>query len=249
MSDVLSRDSRPVDATVSYGAHADQVYDVRRPQGPDQRVLVVVVHGGFWRPAYDRTHTGAQSEGLAAHGYHVAIPEYRRDAGWEAVATDVRTAIAAIRADVELPDRVVLLGHSAGGHLALWLTHQPEAAGVVGVVILGACADLHLVHELGLGDGAAEALMGCTPAQDAARWAAADPARLAPSPVPVHLLHGERDDQVPIRVSRSYSDAATARGGEATLEALPDVGHYEPIDPLTPAFETVVRTIAATTSD
>ncbi|MFC6704242.1 alpha/beta hydrolase family protein [Flexivirga alba] len=236
---VLTAPSPPPDRTIAYGASPDQVYDVRRPVGAARRATVVVIHGGFWRPAYDRTHAGQQSKALATHSFHVATIEYRRVPGdWPAMAADVLAAISAVAADPELPDDIVLLGHSAGGHLATWAAYQPEIA-VTGVVSLAGCVDLHLTRDLHLGDGAADALMGSAPE---AVWRAADPAMLGRPPAQVRLIHGAADDRVPVEVSESYQAAADAA---IPLQVLAGCGHYELIDPATPQFAHTVAAVEA----
>lgn len=234
---VLSMIAPPPDRSAPYGTSPDQLYDVRVPRGAAREATVVVIHGGFWRPAYDRAHAGLQSEALATHGFHVATIEYRRIPGdWPAMAADVVAAVQAVRADPELPDRTVLVGHSAGGHLATWTAHH-LGAGVAGVVSLAGCVDLHLTRAMGLGDGAADALMGSA---DESVWRAADPAMLGRPPIPVSLVHGDADDRVPVEISESYQAAA---GDGVPLQVLAGCGHFELIDPRSTYFANAVRAI------
>src|SRR4051812_6147691 len=252
---VLDRAAPPAARTVPYGDDTAQVYDVRLPAGPPRDATVVVVHGGFWQKGFDRTHAAAQAQAFADDGFSVAVPEYRRvgmpGGGWPGTAADVAAAVAAIRADPALPDRVVLVGHSAGGHLVAWVGSQPEAHGLAGVVSLAGCVDLTHTARLRLGDCAAQSLMGGDPEGPLrAVYALADPALLSPA-VPVVLLHGTDDATVLPEVSRSYEQRMRARrsgGPEVRLTMLEDADHYAVIDPLHPAFATVlatVRTLAA----
>jgi acetyl esterase/lipase len=228
MSSVLSRPSPPPDRSLRYGPEPDQVIDVRSGPGP----LVVMLHGGFWRAAYDRTHTGPMTHALASLGYRVAIPEYRRTGGgggWPFTFSDVRAALDFLN------EPFVLMGHSAGGHLALW-----AAAGrtdVVKVVSLAGCADLTMCDRLGLSSDATALLMGGSASEVPSRYASADPAGLVVE-APVLLLHGTADDVVPIEVSRSY---ASRTGAE--LRELPGTGHYELIDPLSSAWPQVLEAL------
>jgi acetyl esterase/lipase len=157
---VLERSAPPAARTVSYGEDAAQVYDVRLPAGEPRDATVVVVHGGFWQKDFDRTHAAAQAQAFADDGFCVAVPEYRRvdmpGGGWPGTVQDVAAAVAAIRADPALPDTVVLVGHSAGGHLVAWVASQPQAHGLAGAVSLAGCVDLTLTARLGLGDRAAQ---------------------------------------------------------------------------------------------
>ena len=237
MASVLDRAAAPPDETTPYGVGPDQVYDVRLPTGSPRGVTVVVVHGGFWRPATDRSHTGSEAAAFAQDGFHVVVPEYRRASrgGWPDMRADLLTVLAAVSARSDLPDDVVLVGHSAGGHLVAWLAAQPGAAAVVGTVALAGCVDLHLTHERGLGDGAAEALMGSTPQEDPAAWELADPARLGPTAAPVVAIHGTRDEQVSLEVSQSYADVVPG----ARLQVVDDADHFDVIDPQSAAFAIV----------
>lgn len=237
----------PPDRTVQYGTHPDQLYDVRLPRATSEAeprdVTVVVIHGGFWRPEIDRTHAAAQSTAFAAKGFHVATIEYRRIPGdWPTMAADVLTAITALQADAEIPDRVVLLGHSAGGHLATWATYQPEVS-VTGTVSLAGCVDLHLTRDLDLDGGATLALMGSAPESV---WRAADPALLGRPPVPVRLVHGDADDRVPVEVSESYQAAADAG---IPLQVLAGCGHYELIDTDAAQFPHTIAAVDAVLQD
>nr|WP_279671606.1 alpha/beta hydrolase [Flexivirga meconopsidis] len=219
------------------------MYDVRIPSGDARDATVLLVHGGFWRPKYNRLHTGPQATALAADGFHVASVEYRRIPGdWAAMAADIRAGVAAVRADPELPDRVVLLGHSAGGHLVAWALHQPEAAGIAGAISLAGAVDLHLTRDLHLGDGAADAMMGNA---DESVWRAADPALLGPTPAPVRLIHGTADETVPVEVSESYQAAA---GPGIPLTVLTGAGHQDLIDPDSPHFAAALRDLSDLTS-
>ena len=252
---VLERPAPAAARTVAYGSDPAQVYDVRLPGGRPREVTVVVVHGGFWQPEYDRAHAAAQSQAFADDGFTVAVLEYRRagmdGGGWPGTFDDITAALAAVRADPTLPDRSVLVGHSAGGHLAVWAASQPWAHGLAGAVSLAGCVDLTLTATLGLGDRAAQSLMGGDPEGALlASYALADPARLTPA-VPVVLLHGTQDETVPPEVSRSYAQRMQDRPGrhaEVQLVMVPDCEHFGLIDPGHPAFATVlatVRTLAA----
>lgn len=244
--EVLERPAPPPARTVAYGRDPAQVYDVRLPGGPARDLGVVVVHGGFWRAEYDRAHAGSQAQAFADAGHPVAVLEYRRTGmaggGWPGTAEDVAAAVAAVRADRSLPARLVLVGHSAGGHLVTWAASQPWAAGLAGAVSLAGVVDLTRAQGAGVGDGAIDAFLGGTPAEVPERYAAADPA-LLPRGIPLALLHGVEDDTVPAWVSRSYVEHAPPPHAKLTLHELPGVGHYELIDPEHPVFAEVLAAV------
>lgn len=243
LSRLLATEVTPA-RTVAYGAHPDQIYDVHEPSLP-RGVLVVLLHGGFWRPEYDRSHTAAQATALAHQGFHVAVGEYRRAprAGWPVLSADLVALSAAVRSDSALPCPVLAMGHSAGGHLALWLQHQEVARGMLGTVALAPCAHLRRTYDLALGDAAALALMGTRPQQAPAAWHAADPARLGRPPAPVRIVHGDADPWVPLEVSQAY--ATSTDSAHVHLDVVPGAGHYDLIDPESPHFARVLAAAGA----
>ena len=101
--DVMERTAPPPTRTTAYGSDPAQVYDVRLPAGTAADVTVVVVHGGFWRERFDRSHAGCQAQAFADAGYPVAVLEYRRTGmpggGWPGTAEDVAAGVAAVLAD------------------------------------------------------------------------------------------------------------------------------------------------------
>jgi len=258
--DVLSRPASPPDLTLRYGQHPDQVADVRLPLEPDAP-LVVFVHGGFWMSAYDRQHVAPLAVDLAERGYAVATVEYRRigqpGGGWPGTFSDVAAAAAAVPdllakelAHLGRPpvrtDRPVLAGHSAGGQLALWYAAvAPDE--VRGVLALAPVADLIEGFRLGLGDHAVRALLAGTPEDLPERYASADPMAHLPLKVPVVVVHGADDEQVPVEISRKYARVARGAGDDTTLVELAGVEHFAVIDPLSVAWPRVVealRTVA-----
>jgi acetyl esterase/lipase len=271
--EVLTRPAPPPDCTVRYGAHPEHLVDFRLPRPAQRGPLVIVVHGGFWRAAYDRRHTGAMATDLAGRGYPVATIEFRRvgqdGGGWPGTFHDVAAAVtatadlvagelhAAGRAALDL-DRPILLGHSAGGQLTLWYaagagpggrpgTPSGEAAHrrvePRGVLALAPVADLVTAYRLSLGDGAVAALLGGGPQEVPDRYASADPMALLPLGVPVCLVHGEDDDRVPLLIAQRYAEAARAAGEAPVLRVLAGVEHFGLIDPRSPAWPTVIEEV------
>jgi len=237
---VLGRASRALDDVVRWGTGDDDVADVRR--GRADLPLVVLIHGGFWRPTYDRVHVRATTEALADLGHTVAAPEYRRIPGDpDATTGDVAAALAALPGLLagRHDGRVVVLGHSAGGHLALWAASAAPAPGLVLTVSLGGVADLRLAEAQHLGDGAATAFLGGL----AEARPDLDPVRLAPPATPVALVHGAGDAIVPVSQAQAY----VAAFPQARLDAVADAGHFAVIDPLADAWAAVVGAVRSAT--
>jgi acetyl esterase/lipase len=264
---VLTRAAPPPDLVIRYGSGAEHVADVRLPRRPGAAPLVLFLHGGFWRVAYDRSHTGPMASALTAAGYAVCVPEFRRTGqrggGWPGTFDDVAAAVdrspalvrAAAGAGAVADGPVLLAGHSAGGHLALWAAGRhllrPDSgwhsAGPAarGVVVLAGVSGLADCYEQGLGNGAAAALMGGGPGRYPQRYRDADPAALLPLGCPVRLVHGSLDENVPPAMSRDYAALGRAAGDDTTLAELPGVSHLDLIDPLSPAWPQVVAAFQA----
>jgi len=243
---VLTRPAPPPDRTARYGEHPDQVVDLRLPGGPTDRPLVIFLHGGFWRAAYDRTHAGPLAADLAARGWPVVTVEYRRvgqaGGGWPGTLDDVAAALTAVPKLVTEVDTgaPILVGHSAGGQLALWAA---RTIAVRGVVALAGVCDLGTGYSMSLGNGAVAALLGGGPADVPERYAEADPLARLPLGVPAIMVHGIEDGVVPVELSRRYAEAARAAGDRVELVALPDVEHYGVIDPESAAWPAVLRAL------
>jgi acetyl esterase/lipase len=267
--EVLTRPARPPDLVISYGTGADQVADVHLPPGRAGRgaagggtsPLALFLHGGFWRAEYGREHTAPLAEALAEAGFVVAAPEFRRigqpGGGWPGTFDDVAKAVdrlpglvARTTGGLADPGRVVVAGHSAGGHLALWAAGRRRVSPATpwyrsrgpmsAVVVLAAVTDLESCFDQALGNQAADALMGGGPAEVDDRYRNADPMRLLAHGVPVRLVHGTDDDRVPAQMSVDYADRASEAGDPATCVLVPGAGHFEVIDPLSSAWSQVL---------
>lgn len=243
-------EDRGVPTSIAYADGAHRFGELTLPAG-DARGVVVVVHGGFWRHAYDLSLGRPLAADLAASGLAAWNIEYRRvggGGGWTATFDDVAAAVDALAGPVQeaaggrLPlDRVVALGHSAGGHLAAWLAARPGlppgAPGASPLVTLrGAVSqagvlDLVDAAERGVGGGAVSDLLGGSPAAVPDRYALASPIARIPIGVPVIGVHGTADANVPLRQTERF---AAASGERAVV--LPSVDHFAVIDPATAAW-------------
>jgi acetyl esterase/lipase len=257
--DVLTRPAPPASLEVRYGEHDDQVVEVWLPPASSNAPLVIFVHGGFWRAQWDRSHAKPLAADLARRGYPVALVEYRRvgqpGGGWPGTFADIAAAVAAVPhllgetlAFRGLPainaDRPILMGHSAGGHLALWYAGvAPDA--VRGVLALAPVADFAEADRQHLGGGAVADLLGGDAATVPDRYRSADPLARLPLNVPVIIVHGADDEQVPIGISRGYVQAARQAGDDAVLIDPPGVEHFAVIDPLSSAWPAVLDGLRA----
>ncbi|WP_328658540.1 alpha/beta hydrolase [Streptomyces sp. NBC_00334] len=268
------------DSTAGYGDHPDQVIDFYLPRGavgPSEAApVVVVLHGGSWRAPYDRRHISPFAGFLARRGFAVASVEYRRGAEgsagdgdgsgepvagrWPDTFDDVAAALDALPDLVRrhLPGadarRVVLTGHSAGGHLALWAAARhllpadapwrtDRPALLRGVVALAPIADFEVADKLGVCGGAARQFLGDGDLFSERR-PYADPALLLPTGIATTLVQGRADVDVPQAVADAYADAAAKAGEVVGVTLLEDVGHYPLIDPAADACAVVAEEIA-----
>jgi len=241
-----------------YGPSPEQFLELHdgRPAGR-AGATVALLHGGFWRARYTLDLMRPLADALAADGWTVANLEYRRvgqpGGGWPGTCADVAGALDALD-DVTTggstglsgvdTSRLVIVGHSAGGHLALWAAARHQLpAGCPGatprvrpraVVSLAGVCDLAAAAEQGLGAGAVAEFLGAAAVAgplSARVPAAADPAALLPYGVPQLLVHGGADDSVPVEFSRRYRERAVAAGDPVELLELPTADHFCLIDP------------------
>jgi acetyl esterase/lipase len=266
--EVLTRRAPDPTTTIRYGEGPDHVADVWVPASVTSPAsaaagvlpLLLVLHGGFWRSAHGREVAGPMCAALRDDGYVTAAVEYRRTGaggGWPATCEDVAAAsrtlpglvARAVRSELGPTELgpTALVGHSAGGHLALWAGSQAEVPRLSGVISLGGVCDLARADELRLDragdDGAVATLLGGRRPEYAERYAAADPMQLPPPPAPVVLIHGLDDDIVPIELSRRYASYASSAGADVRLLELPGVEHFGPIDPLSSAWPFVLAAV------
>lgn len=246
--DILFRKPPPYDARLHYGGDPNQFGDLRLPK-KKRPYLAVMIHGGFWRARYDLTHAGHLCAALTKHGLATFNLEYRRvgnpGGGWPGTFEDLVKGLHFIqqRASEHGIDagRTVVIGHSAGGQLALCLAaHEPSLRGAVS---LAGVLDLKKAFELHLSNDAAAEFMGGTPAQVPEHFHEASPFELNMRSVQQVVAHGEKDDIVPIEFSREYAKLKNGRGEHVRLLELEDAGHFELIDPESSAWQRVSAAI------
>jgi acetyl esterase/lipase len=247
----------PEPVKIGYGPDPSQYGELHLPAAAGRRPgVVVVLHGGFWRSGYGAELGTPLAADLANSGITAWNVEYRRlgnGGGWPATFSDVAAAVDALAGPVNERaggqvdlDRVVTLGHSAGGHLAAWLAGRPklppDAPGaaprvkVSGVVSQAGVLDLVAADAAGLGGRSATALLGGSAEQWPDRYRLASPAALLPLGVPVVCVHGDADHNVPLSQSQGFTRAAVAAGDRAELVTLAGVDHFALIDPESDAW-------------
>lgn len=238
----------PPVARVPYGPAATQFAELRLPPGAGPHPVMVLLHGGCWLKRHDLVYITRLAAWLTTQGWASWTPEYRRlgdpGGGWPGTLLDVGAAADALRTQAQAAPldlrRVYAAGHSAGGHLALWLAsrgrlapgsdlYQSEPMPIAGVLGLAAITDLaQHRHEPSLSCHAeVEPLMGGPPDSVPQRYAEASPAQRLPLGVPQVFVQGGQDDIVSSASVRRYVQAAQQAGDRVHLLALPGAGHFD----------------------
>jgi len=227
-----------------YGNAPQQFIDVRMPPTKERVGAIMNIHGGFWRAAYDLAHAGHLCAALTGFGFATFNVEYRRvgDAGggWPASLDDVSRAYSYIQQQYSW-DSLIVMGHSAGGQLALALAAQePRVTQAVSLVGL---LDLHRAYDLHLSDDAVVDFLGGTPQQIPERYKEASPLCLN---VAAHqiIITGDSDDVVPPAFSCEYFAQKKKAGEKLDFIEIPHAGHYDLIDPRTEAFAKILEALA-----
>lgn len=239
--DILSLAPPAADLRVAYGSDANQFADLRLPKGKGTHPLAIVIHGGYWRAKYDLLYAGHLCAALTAKGIATANLEYRRvgnaGGGWPGTFADVRAAYQFLLQKAGQyafdAERVVAIGHSAGGQLALCLaSHEP---GVKGVVSLAGVVDLQRAYTLHLSNDAVVEFLGGTPLEVGDHYREADPIKLS-----VHarqwMVLGDKDDVVPPAFSRDYVAVKRKTKEDVRLVEIAGAGHFEIVDPRSGAW-------------
>ncbi|MEW8026929.1 MAG: alpha/beta hydrolase [Candidatus Thiodiazotropha sp.] len=261
--DLLTRSHPPFTELLYYGKHPSQFGELRIPELSGPHPLIIAIHGGWWRSSHGLETQAHQCAALMHAGFATWNIEYRRlgedGGGWPGTLLDVSAAIdfvaeIALSYDIDL-SRIITVGFSAGGHLALWAavrdrlmldpapkTKKPVnlkgAVSLAGAVDLVRCANLHLSA------GVVSEFLGGSPQEVPERYASTSPKELLPLNIPHTLIHGTDDTSIPYEISEVYHIKALANGDSCQLIKLPETQHFELIDPLAPCWGTVLSAIS-----
>ena len=258
---------------LAYGPEDLQFGDLYLPNQPGSHPVVILIHGGYWRARYGLDLMNDLALDLAKRGYAAWNIEYRRvgdpGGGWPgtfhdlALATDYLRELAPTYA-LDLT-KVVPIGHSAGGHLALWLAarlripffdqnssiassqvpgkdeESTSPLALAGAISLAGVVDLEMAWRLHLSNDAVVELLGGTIDSVPERYVVASPAAMLPLGVPQVLIHGTNDDSVPIQVSQAYAKAARSLHDPITYLELVGIDHFDVIDPHSHAWAIIIN--------
>lgn len=244
---------------IAYGDNANQFGDLRLPEGEGPFPVAIVIHGGFWRAKFQLDHMNKLVEAITDLGIATWNIEYRRvgqeGGGWPGTFQDSAQATDFVRSLAQTYPldlaRTFTIGHSAGGHLALWLAgrhnlpqhsvlkNSENALRLLGAISLAGVCDLALMHDIhrlkesitGISDNPTQDLIGGMPNDLQSRYKEGSPLALLPLGVPLVLIHGSLDVNVPVGVSEHFAKAAKAAGDQVVFHTLAAAEHFKLIDP------------------
>jgi acetyl esterase/lipase len=262
VKDLLAISPTPADYVIPYGEDTLQFGQLRLPEGNTLFPVVIVIHGGCWLSDYDLKHISPLASALTREGFATWSLEYRRigneGGGWPDTFRDVARGADHLRElakkfplDVS---RIIALGHSAGGHLALWLAARPklpensllyvsDPMPIQGVVSLAGVGDLSRPEYQEICGRVVPKLMGGVPSQVPDRYAQGSPIELLPMHVPQILIQGALDQTVSLASAQAYHATALKSGDETHLVVIQEAGHFEVVIPTTSAYPKVREAI------
>ena len=238
------------DATHHYGPDSLHIADIYSPNSDALNPAILIIHGGCWLNQYDRYYLSHLASSLSDSGLVAVNIEYRRvgdsGGGWPGTFEDIRRAYDFMKSNSELlhidTTQIFVTGHSAGGHLALWLAAND--ASVAGVIGLAAITNL---SEYANGSGSCQRatpqLMNGLPEADGTQYDLADPMILQNPRASLVLISAERDVIVPPSENTPY---ITKTGAQHHI--LNDVGHFDLVAPISPAWPDIIDIILKMTS-
>ena len=265
VQDILSGEPIPADHRIAYGDHPLQFGDLRIPDGEGPWPVAVLIHGGCWQDIATLQYFDRVAEAITAMGVVTWNIEYRpvnvEGGGWPNTFLDVAHGVDKLRdiaRDHDLGTQpVITIGHSAGGHLALWAAGRPRVSTsselyvadplpIDGVVSLAGIPELRRFRELDpptCGEGIVDRLMGGGPRDVPDRYLAGSPFQMLPLNVVQRHITGRNDNIVPFRQVSAYNYEAQSAGDDSQMTVVPDAGHYEVVWPGTDAWAQVEETV------
>lgn len=265
VEDYMSQPRSEPDGRIAYGPAPAQVVELFLPAGAGPHPIVVLVHGGCYLAEYQGlAQTSGMARNLARRGYAVWNVEYRKlgeeGAGFPGTFQDVADAVDRLRSEAPRygldTERVIAVGHSAGGHLALWAASRsnlpkdsvlwrPDPLPIAAVISLGGIGDLR--PHAGVFAGAC----GPSIAQVAPprTYPETSPAELLPGGASVVMIHGEFDHVMPPETGEAYAATVRAAGGRAQAITIPGASHFDVVIPTTAAWTSVVAPVIAREMD
>jgi acetyl esterase/lipase len=241
---------------LAYGTDPLQFGDLRLPEGRGPHPVAVIIHGGCWYSEYDLNHIAGFAAALTRLGLATWTIEYRRvgnpGGGWPGTFADAAQATDYLRElarsyPLDL-NRVITVGHSAGGQLALWLAarrrlpqssplYADDPLRVAGVLSLAGITDMYRFSPR-CGD-AARRVLGGSVEEVPQRYGQTSPVELLPFGVRQLLLHGTLDSIVPLEMGMNYKAAAEKKGEDVKFIPINGAGHFELIAPQSAAWPMV----------
>ncbi len=252
--DILSKPAPPADARIAYGTDPNQFFDLRLPKHRKAPFpFLLNIHGGYWRAKYNLDHAGHLCAALSSQGFATANLEYRRvgnkGGAWPGTFSDIRSAYRFLIQNAQRHNldnsKAVVMGHSAGGQLALCLAaHEPR---VEAVISLAGVLDLQRAYELHLSNDAVVEFLRGTPTEVPDHYREANPMYLSITHARQFLIHGLDDNDVPPAFSRDYVARKQKRRGtekeDTHLLEIPGADHFDLIDPQSAAWKQVQKAV------
>lgn len=219
-------------SSIKYGDDPDQILEFYG-EGTSDKPTLVLIHGGYWRNLFDREHMRPFAVALAKSGLNVVLPEFRRVAGDpDTTIRDLAFALSTLE-----DQKLILIGYSSGGHLALLLADKfPTVAKVIG---LAPVTDMVESERLELGRGAVQEWLG----RDAALRPELDPMARPPIKAETIFIHGNLDERVPLHLTQRYIELMKEQGKLIALEVLPGTSHFEMMNIPSSTFDAVLKAI------
>jgi len=259
---ILTRPAPPADHRITYGSNEFQFGELRLPKGAGPHPVAIVIHGGCWMSQYGLSYIGHLSAALTDAGLATWSVEYRRigneGGGWPGTFEDVSRATDHLRTIAKTYpldlNQVIAVGHSAGGHLALWLAarknlpkdspvYSSDPLPLRGVAPLAGITDLRRAGTAC--DANVPQLMGGSAQDKTAIYNQASPIELLPLGIRSVIIQGDSDSIIPLDMAQDYTRAAKTKGDDAKLIVIEKAGHFEVVDPKSFAWETVKNEVLA----